>query len=195
MATCRICLEEGDLITPCKCKGTTAHIHVECLERWLDVSNASSCEICGAEYKVTEYSRFKCRCKYIRRFTCSSHPQILSSILSFGVFFFFILHLIALLVYYDWMFTCVATLVVQLVLVVVLADRIHSLSTLAYWRIMSSMSNAVAAYNWGIENFIYADIAVTSIVVLVCIIYNIKTNCRDHIRSYTFNDGVHMDEP
>jgi tetratricopeptide (TPR) repeat protein len=34
-ATCRICLsDEGELITPCACRGDSAHVHVACLARW-----------------------------------------------------------------------------------------------------------------------------------------------------------------
>ena len=34
-ACCRICLEvEGELVTPCQCKGSVAHVHGSCLERW-----------------------------------------------------------------------------------------------------------------------------------------------------------------
>ena len=34
-AACRICLsDEGPLITPCACRGDSAHVHVACLARW-----------------------------------------------------------------------------------------------------------------------------------------------------------------
>ena len=33
-AACRICLsDEGELITPCACRGDSAHVHVACLAR------------------------------------------------------------------------------------------------------------------------------------------------------------------
>ena len=48
---CRICLEEdGVLIQPCDCKGSTASVHRECLERWVKESNSEVCEICTGEY-------------------------------------------------------------------------------------------------------------------------------------------------
>lgn len=54
--TCRICLEENknfELISPCKCSGTSAWVHRECLESWRmhDVNNSSSrCTECLVEY-------------------------------------------------------------------------------------------------------------------------------------------------
>lgn len=52
--TCRICLEEGDLIQPCNCAGTTAHVHEECLVKWLATSNRTDCEICKYKYEFIE---------------------------------------------------------------------------------------------------------------------------------------------
>ncbi len=52
--TCRICLEEGDLIQPCNCTGTTAYVHEECLMKWLTISDRRDCEICKFEYEIIE---------------------------------------------------------------------------------------------------------------------------------------------
>jgi hypothetical protein len=44
MSECRICMEsEGVLVVPCKCKGTMAFIHRECLAR---LGNKKKCTIC-----------------------------------------------------------------------------------------------------------------------------------------------------
>jgi len=49
--TCRICLEDqGELISPCNCAGTCANVHIECLQKWINTNNATTCEICMAEY-------------------------------------------------------------------------------------------------------------------------------------------------
>lgn len=45
MRTCRICLEDGGE-TFCKCSGTSAYMHEECLLKWLNVSKRRECEIC-----------------------------------------------------------------------------------------------------------------------------------------------------
>ncbi len=78
---CRICHEGGDgdnepLISPCRCSGSVALVHRQCLERWLssqthnannsnnnnneensgsvalDPNDARSCELCGFAYSV-----------------------------------------------------------------------------------------------------------------------------------------------
>lgn len=50
---CRICFEGGRmfLIKPCKCKGTSAYVHYDCLSRWVRVSKQKTCDICKSEYK------------------------------------------------------------------------------------------------------------------------------------------------
>jgi hypothetical protein len=52
--TCRICLEDGNTIQPCNCCGSTAHVHRECLEKWLVTSGRTDCEICHFEYECEE---------------------------------------------------------------------------------------------------------------------------------------------
>ena len=48
--TCRICYEDGDMISPCACTGTMAHVHKECLEKWIAVSHRSTCELCHTPF-------------------------------------------------------------------------------------------------------------------------------------------------
>mgnify|MGYP000915443079 CR=1 FL=1 len=52
--TCRICLDDGDMIQPCNCTGTTAYVHEECLMKWLTISERRDCEICKFEYEIIE---------------------------------------------------------------------------------------------------------------------------------------------
>jgi hypothetical protein len=52
MATCRICLEGGNLIRPCMCNDI-GHFHQECLQKWVDTSGNEKCEICTAEFHNT----------------------------------------------------------------------------------------------------------------------------------------------
>merc|ERR1712212_387963 len=54
---CRICHDDGDLISPCHCTGSVGLIHVTCLERWLSTDGKSACEICKFDYQVVR--RFK----------------------------------------------------------------------------------------------------------------------------------------
>ncbi|XP_066287776.1 E3 ubiquitin-protein ligase MARCHF2-like [Branchiostoma lanceolatum] len=52
---CRICLEgrrAGFLARPCRCKGTSAFVHLPCLKEWLLKSNSSRCELCRYKFKT-----------------------------------------------------------------------------------------------------------------------------------------------
>lgn len=52
---CRIChggQSIDDLLTPCRCRGTIALVHLKCLERWLKESNHSSCELCQHHFRI-----------------------------------------------------------------------------------------------------------------------------------------------
>lgn len=52
--TCRICLEDcesGELLDVCDCSGSCQYVHQLCLEKWIDVSQNTACEICHAVYK------------------------------------------------------------------------------------------------------------------------------------------------
>ncbi|XP_018570958.1 E3 ubiquitin-protein ligase MARCH2-like [Anoplophora glabripennis] len=60
--SCRIChtntVNEG-LISPCNCKGSLAYVHLSCLERWLNQSSRSYCELCLYQYNATSTKRYK----------------------------------------------------------------------------------------------------------------------------------------
>ncbi|KAK0183384.1 hypothetical protein PV327_001432 [Microctonus hyperodae] len=47
----------GPLISVCKCRGTVALVHVECLERWLTESGHTRCELCGYRYLTKRVPR------------------------------------------------------------------------------------------------------------------------------------------
>ncbi len=38
------------MISPCACTGTMAHVHKECLEKWIAVSHRSTCELCHTPF-------------------------------------------------------------------------------------------------------------------------------------------------
>ena len=64
LTTCRICLEnegpEGDLITGvCDCSGSIKSVHLSCLQQWIEISDATTCEICQATYKL-EAKKTRC---------------------------------------------------------------------------------------------------------------------------------------
>jgi hypothetical protein len=50
---CRICLEDsesGALLSVCNCDGTCKHVHRDCLQKWIETSQSTRCELCLAEY-------------------------------------------------------------------------------------------------------------------------------------------------
>ena len=48
--SCKICLDTSDevLLTPCKCKGTSAYVHSSCLQKWniLEPTKGLTCSVC-----------------------------------------------------------------------------------------------------------------------------------------------------
>ena len=54
MKTCRICYEgetdENPLLTPCRCAGSVAHVHADCLRAWRRVKPTAACELCLAPW-------------------------------------------------------------------------------------------------------------------------------------------------
>lgn len=64
---CRICFDqetsEKQLITPCKCKGSSKYIHEECLSTWIlsqTVSETKKCEVCKYTYNIKITTIQKC---------------------------------------------------------------------------------------------------------------------------------------
>ncbi|XP_044271133.1 E3 ubiquitin-protein ligase MARCHF3-like [Tribolium madens] len=58
---CRIChggYSSGDLLTPCKCKGSIALAHLNCLEIWLNESNRNECELCQYHFRVVREPKY-----------------------------------------------------------------------------------------------------------------------------------------
>jgi len=62
-AVCRICFDgddSGDLVEPCGCSGSQAHVHEKCLQRWRRLQTfqgkhtaATRCEVCGQKYSAS----------------------------------------------------------------------------------------------------------------------------------------------
>ena len=88
--SCKICLEDtGTLISPCKCKGSSAYVHSECLEEWLNVSKRTSCEICQHEYQLKD--TYKCNvermCSLIVQCGVDEllHERLIASVMMFSL--------------------------------------------------------------------------------------------------------------
>ena len=50
MSACRICLEDGNLISVCGCEGTMKWVHFKCIQEWIHISKKKECEVCLAPY-------------------------------------------------------------------------------------------------------------------------------------------------
>ncbi|KYN19459.1 E3 ubiquitin-protein ligase MARCH3, partial [Trachymyrmex cornetzi] len=65
-SVCRIChtnTAKEPLISPCRCKGTLAYVHLSCLERWLNQSCRTYCELCRYYFNAVETPRYRCRAR------------------------------------------------------------------------------------------------------------------------------------
>lgn len=59
--TCRVCFEgetssKNRLIRPCRCTGSAASIHRQCLVKWIQISGNRTCEVCGARFSYVPLS-------------------------------------------------------------------------------------------------------------------------------------------
>ncbi|KAK9696714.1 RING-variant domain [Popillia japonica] len=58
---CRICHggeSVANLITPCRCRGSIALAHLQCLEEWLKQSANSRCELCQHHYEIIREPKY-----------------------------------------------------------------------------------------------------------------------------------------
>lgn len=64
--TCRICQISGNssdkdvvelLVSPCECRGSLGLVHKFCMEKWLNMRNQDTCELC--HFKFVTKKRFK----------------------------------------------------------------------------------------------------------------------------------------
>ena len=50
------------MISPCKCSGSTGHVHRACLLKWLYISKRTDCEICNFRYIYHDEYVLSCPC-------------------------------------------------------------------------------------------------------------------------------------
>lgn len=87
MSFCRICLDDDNtrnLISPCRCNGTSKYVHYKCLEEWrVNNSNPDAqvkCMECNTEYRIVNkypIETFKVEHKNIFLFKTLLHPLFL----------------------------------------------------------------------------------------------------------------------
>jgi len=47
---CRICLEDDNTISVCKCNGTQKYVHLKCVRKWAQQQKIKNCELCQQPY-------------------------------------------------------------------------------------------------------------------------------------------------
>lgn len=59
LSSCSTALSSNPLISPCECRGTSAYIHVHCLEKWQDLvfppSRGLYCTVCKSKIRFTNW--------------------------------------------------------------------------------------------------------------------------------------------
>ena len=54
---CRICRMEAEddwpLYHPCRCSGSIKHVHQDCLQKWMEHSSITFCELCKTPFEFT----------------------------------------------------------------------------------------------------------------------------------------------
>ena len=64
--TCRICYEPtGELVSVCGCTGTHAHVHIECIQKWIDISNKHTCELCQKPFSHRKLRQSHSTCEFV----------------------------------------------------------------------------------------------------------------------------------
>jgi hypothetical protein len=78
-AVCRICLESSSgMISPCRCSGTQAFVHLECLQTWVDTTELeearTTCQSCMVDYAtVLVEPNVGCHlARYVTKVACCS---------------------------------------------------------------------------------------------------------------------------
>ena len=80
---CYICFDNtGDLMFPCKCKGTNKGVHSDCLEKWIYISTHNYCLVCKYIYMYKlvynpSFVRFVNSCINFRKLKFSNNINIL----------------------------------------------------------------------------------------------------------------------
>ena len=92
---CRICFESeshnNELITPCKCKGTSKYIHRSCLNKWIDLNYKNidikeGCNVCNYKYRIKNEKDTRIITVLLTKFT--RRYKIISAIIGYILFYY-----------------------------------------------------------------------------------------------------------
>ena len=183
MKTCRICLEEeGEMIQPCLCKGTTADVHPECLHRWLMVSGKRECEICNAPYEMEDVVEFKWKLNP----SCSVSDTS-STIVYLCCMLKFMIQTFALLSDYDPMFVLFTSNAADVFLMYLIREYINVMPSWLIWKVASTLSFLVSNVMVDIWLYVFYEASITLIVAIFAYIYLVYTQSYQHVR-YIYYD-------
>ena len=142
------------MIQPCKCSGTSANVHPECLEHWLRVSGRTACEICKYKYEIQEMEEVVC--VLCPPFRLGNDRSVRNMIIVLGFLCFFMLPSLALMTEEGLPGIFIMVNLLQCALVVcLLSSKMRPLETLLLWKVMSSMAFTLGAFMF--VNYEYAQ--------------------------------------
>ena len=128
---CRYCGDEAveDLFESCECRGSMAHVHIECLRLWVEqrIKNGAAeplvCEVCHQPYRVEARLEYKLQCGA----RCSWKKVVLSLlyvlmlaaisvalIFPFGILIILIFPVGMIVLITSWIYSCCCVPVVTL---------------------------------------------------------------------------------
>ncbi len=144
--TCRICYDEDDienLLQPCHCSGTTAHVHNECLVKWLIVSNRTDCEICHFEYDVIEVEESTDVC--CPPCSLSGSMDMSAAVITIGL----IGHIVIMFFTTFWGTTTEDMFfygnILQVFMMLILHPNIHHRQVIVFWKVCSTICLVMAS--------------------------------------------------
>lgn len=181
--TCRICLDEGDLISPCLCAGTSAFVHEECLIKWLNMSGRTDCEICKYEYNYEEVEEIKCTlCPYW--YCCDRRSVFWFILFTLGV------PCISLVGHCGSEYTFFACNAVLWVLLLVYREDDHLMEKSVFWKISLCMGEFVVAYSEGFWFYYEVDMALLGVLTLFVYLQLVSNQSKQVVQYiYTRNDS------
>lgn len=167
--TCRICLDEGDLIQPCDCTGTTAYVHEECLLKWLAISDRNDCEICKFEYEIVEVVEKKNVCCTTNIF--SDSPDTTAAVVTIGLIGHFVIMFMT-----SYWGTSTETIFIygnllQAIMLILLQPHIKLREVYFFWKCCSSgclILSSIVTKDW---DFFYCELLLTVILGLHMIVH------------------------
>lgn len=136
--TCRICLEESNLIQPCNCRGTSAFVHEKCLLTWLNTANRTSCEICKFEYDIEEVEEQSKVCCPKYRFSDKEDFETVIVVLVLGLFSNFVI--MFLTTFFKWSAESMFVYgnIAQAFMIFMMKPIIRPLEVFLFWKVCSS---------------------------------------------------------